>query len=140
MPQGAPTTAAQPGGDTTQHEAVFVCHQGECPAWKEADDPARQQAPAPATQAAAFAPRASLLHDTSPDASDEVRRRVAQLNRADLIERYRTAYVDGKRLTAYVMAGELIERGIPPCFWHEVLALDDTTLAQREVLALADLA
>jgi hypothetical protein len=141
MRQGAPTTAAPPGGDTTQHEAALVYHPGECPAWRETDDLGRQQAPAPATQTAAeFAPLASLLRDTSPDTLNEVRRRVARLDRTDLIERYRRAYAYGKRLIAYVMAGELIERGIPPCFWHEVLALDDSNLAQREVLTLADLA
>lgn len=129
MRQKAPTTAAPPGGDTPQHEVVL-----------DDDDLGRQQAPAPATQAATFMPPASLLHDTSPDTLNEVRRRVAQLDRAELIQRYRTAYADGKRLVAYVMAGELIERGIPPCFWHEVLALDDTTLTQREALTLADLA
>lgn len=38
------------------------------------------------------------------------------------------------------MAGELIERGIPPCFWREVLELDEPTLPQRADLVLADLA
>lgn len=38
------------------------------------------------------------------------------------------------------MAGELIERGIPPCFWHELLALDCATVNQRADLVLADLA
>jgi hypothetical protein len=37
----------------------------------------------------------------------------------------------GKRLVAYLMAHELIELGIPPCFWHELLALDDASLSQR---------
>ena len=69
-----------------------------------------------------------------------MRRRIAQLDRTDLTERYRTAYADGRRLVAHLMGGELIERGISPCFWHEVLALEGIALAQREMLTLADLA
>jgi hypothetical protein len=38
------------------------------------------------------------------------------------------------------MAHDLIERGIPPCFWHEASDLDASTLAQRESLMLGDLA
>jgi hypothetical protein len=139
MRQRAPTTAAPQGGDAAKHEAVLVYHQGEFPAWREADDLGRQQAPANQT-AAEVAPLASLLRDTSPDTLNEVRRRVARLDRAELIQRYRAAYTDGKRLIAYVVAGELIERGVPPFSWHEVLALEAATLAQREVLTLADLA
>jgi hypothetical protein len=140
MQQKAPTAAAPPGDNTTQHEAALVYHPGERPGWRDADDLGRQQVPAPAIQPTEFAPLASLLRGTSPDTLSEVRRRVARLDRIDLIQRYRAAYADGKRLAAHVMAGELIERGIPPCFWHEVLALDDTTTAQREMLTLADLA
>jgi hypothetical protein len=133
MRRDAPTTAATPGGDTTQHEAVLVYHPDGCE-WTTPD------APAPPIQSAEFAPLASLLRDTSPDTLNEVQRRIARLDRAELIMRYRAAYADGKRLVVYVMAGELVERGIPPWCWHEVLALDDTTLTQREVLTLADLA
>lgn len=85
-------------------------------------------------------PLAEMLRGTSSETCHEVRRRIARLDRADLIQRFGSAYADGKRLVAYVMAGELIARSIPPCFWHEVLALDDTTTAQREILMLADLA
>jgi hypothetical protein len=138
MRQKAPTSAAPQVSDT-QREAVYVCDPDGW-VWKE-EEPGRMKTPAPATPtAAAYAPLASLLRDAPPDTLNEVRRRVAGLDRTDLIERYRTAYADGKRLVAYLMADELIERGIPPCFWHEALALDDTTLAQRELLTLADLA
>lgn len=140
MRQEASTAASPLGGDAAQHEAVLAYYPGEHPAWKEADDARPQQAPASAAQPSESVPLASLLRDVAPGTLNEVRRRVARLERADLIERYRTAYADGMRLVAYVMAGELIERGIPPCFWHEGLALDGTTLAQREVLMLADLA
>ncbi|WP_295997167.1 hypothetical protein [Rugamonas sp.] len=116
MRQEAPTAA----------ELVF--HPGECPAWKE-------EAVTPA-----YEPFSSLLHSVAPDTLDEARRRVAKLDRADLIQRYRAAYADGKRLTAYVMAGELIERGIPPFCWREVLALDSATINQCADLMLSDLA
>jgi hypothetical protein len=132
--------AASPNCGSTQHTAVFAYHPGECPAWKADDDLGPKQSPSPATQPAEFAPLAALLSGAPSDALNEVRRRVARLDRIDLIARYQTAYADGKRLVAYVMADDLIERGIPPCFWHETLTLDSTTTAQREVLTLVDLA
>lgn len=130
MRQKTPTAAAPPSCDATQHETVLAYYPGEHPSWREADD----------ARPVEFTPLTELLSGTSPDTLDEARRRVAKLDRADLIQRYRAAYADGKRLTAYVMTGELIERGIPPCFWHEALALNGTTTAQREALMLADLA
>ncbi len=87
-----------------------------------------------------YTPFSSLLHAVTPATLSEARRRVAKLDRADLIQRYRAAYADGKRLTAYAMAGELIERGIPPCFWHERLALVSASVNQLADLAMADLA
>jgi hypothetical protein len=126
MRQKAPTAAASSGRGKAQHEAVLAYYPGEHPAWKEVNNSGPQQAPASTNQPTEFTPLAELLHGTSPDTLSEVRRRVVQLDRTDLIERYRTAYADGKRLVAHIMAGELIERGIPPCFlargdfagWH----------------------
>src|SRR5471032_1983910 len=103
---------------SAQHEAELVYRPGERPAWQEAPTPT----------AAAYAPFSSLLRMVTPESLDKARQRVAKLDRAELIQRYRAAYADGKRLIAYIMAGELIERGIPPCFWHEVLALESATL------------
>lgn len=87
-----------------------------------------------------FAPLASLLRASPPDALSEARRRVAKLDRDSLIGRFRAAFADGKRLVAFVMAEVLVERGIPPSFWHEELALDSTTVNQRADLLLFDLA
>jgi hypothetical protein len=87
-----------------------------------------------------FVPLAPLLGVTAAGALDEARRRIAKLDRADLIARYRMAYVGSKLLAAYLMAEELIERGTPPCFWHETLALGGSNLAQRRILVLGDLA
>lgn len=101
----------------------------------------RQDAPTAADPSGtSHTPFSSLLHAVTPDTLDEARRRVAKLDRADLIQRYRAAYAEDKRLTAYVMAGELIERGIPPCFWHERLALVSASVNQLADLAMADLA
>jgi hypothetical protein len=101
----------------------------------------RRDAPAAAEPSATvYTPFSSLLHAVTPDTLDEARRRAAKLGRADLIQRYRAAFADGRRLVAYVMAGELIERGIPPCFWHELLALDNASVNQRADLVLIDLA
>jgi len=88
--------------------------------------------------AASLAP---LLRATSPGALDEARHRITKLDRADLIARYRRAYTGGKLLAAYLLADELIERGTPPCFWHErVPAPDSSSVAQRRILVLGDLA
>lgn len=89
---------------------------------------------------AAYTPLVSLLNAAAPGTLNEVRRRVALLDRADLMQRHRAAHIDGKRLIAYLMAGELIERGIPPCFWRELLALGSAAVSQRADLLLTDLA
>jgi len=81
-----------------------------------------------------------MQYTASPDALHEVRVRVARLTRYDVIQRYRTSYDNGKRVAAGIMAVELIERGIPPCFWHPALALDEATVEQRSDLVLVDLA
>lgn len=90
--------------------------------------------------ALAVMPLTLMSHATSPDSLEQVRGRVAQLEHADLIQRYRVAYANGKRLVAGIVATELIERNVPPCFWHEVLALDSASVDQRADLVLADLA
>jgi hypothetical protein len=117
-------------GGAARHEAALVYHSGECPRWKEEV----------VVAAAAYAPFSSLLRAVTPEALDKARRRVARLDRAELIRRFQAAYADGKRLVAYVMAGELIARGIPPCFWQDVLALTSASLNQRADLVLIDLA
>lgn len=87
-----------------------------------------------------FAPLARLLRASAPGELDEARRRIAKLDRANLIQQYRTAYTANKLLAAYLMAEELIERGTPPCFWHETMALGSANLAQRRILVLGDMA
>jgi len=88
-----------------------------------------------------FVPLAPLLRASAPGALDEARHRIAKLDRTDLIARYRMAYAGSKLLAAYLMADDLIERGIPPFCWHETVpAPDRASVTQRRILVLADLA
>lgn len=120
----------------------LLYHDGESPGWRMTYDLGEQHASvhAPAVLLTSYMPLTLLHHAAPPDDLYEVRRRVAQRTLGDLIQRYRAAFTDGKRLVAGIMAAELIERGTPPCFWHEMLALDDLTLDQRADLVLTDLA
>jgi hypothetical protein len=142
MRQNAPTTAAPPCGGAAQHEQEFVYYDGEHPGWRISDGLDEQQANARATttSSAPYMPLTMMQHAASLDTLHEVHIKVARLSRAEVIRRYRAAYAAGKRLIAGVMAANLVERGIPPCFWHEMLAFDDATLDQRADLVLTDLA
>lgn len=144
MQGSTPTAVAPLRGDAAQHETILVYFPDEVPAWKETDELRRWQAPAIATVTnttyAAFAAFAPALHVTPPEILSEIVRRLASLDRESVIRRYRAAYSEEKWSVAYLMAGELIARGIPPCFWHEALALDSLTVRQKEALTLADLA
>lgn len=139
MLRATPATEAAPKRVAAGRQTVLAYHPGEHPAWKEVDDPNFQQAPAKPI-APTNMPLALMVHETPSDTSHEVWRRIGRLDRNELIRRFRIAYANGKRLVAFAMASELIERGMPPCFWHESLALDSATLGQREILVLVDLA
>lgn len=128
---------------TAAHDGdELVYYEGESPGWKAIDDLGDRHSPAHALKALSttYMPLTFMLYAAPPGDLHEVRRRVAQLPRANLVQRYRTAFSDGRRLVAGIMAAELIERAIPPCFWHEALALGDATLNQRADVVLADLA
>jgi hypothetical protein len=133
---GSLSVVSAHGGDE------FVFDEGESPAWIVTDDMGEQHAAGHALSAlsSTHMPLTFIQYASPPNDLHEVRRRVAQLARADLIQRYRTAFSEGKRLVAGIMAAELIERGIPPCFWHDTLALHDPSLDQRADLVLTDLA
>lgn len=142
MRQNAQTTGVLPFGGASQHEQEFVYHNGEYPGWRASDGPGEQQASGHITpmSQATYMPLTMKQYATSPNTLNEVRVKVTKLTRVEVIQRYRAAYASGKRLIAGVMAAELVERGIPPCFWHDVLALDDASLDQRADLVLVDLA
>lgn len=83
---------------------------------------------------------ASLLRATPPIALAEARRRIAKLDRTDIIDRYRAAYAGEKLLATYLMAVELVERGVPPFCWHQnVPTPNDASVGQRRILVLGDL-
>lgn len=142
MRQHASATAAPPCGGDAQNGQEYVYHDGEHLGWRPSDDLGVQHSNShvAAGFAASYMPLTMMKHAASPNMLHEVRVKVSRLARTDVSQRYRTAYADGKRLIAGIMAAELIERGIPPCFWHEVLALDDASMDQRADLVLADLA
>lgn len=133
--QHAPTSRTTSASCEVAHESLLVYYPGESPAWKEESLPPLRPAP---TQAG-HVPLAIILQGSSHAPLNEVRRLVSQLSRTELIQRYRAAHVAERRLVGYIMAGELVERGVPPCFWHEALALEGLTVVQREMLTLADL-
>jgi hypothetical protein len=142
MGQEAPTSEMPSNVSVSRYDDEFVYQSSELPAWHRISDLERRNAYASCLtmQNRAYMPLTLLPYVAPPNALEEVRRRVARLDRASVITRYQAAYFGGKRLIAGIMAAELIERGIPPCFWHELLALDDATLEQRADLVLADLA
>ena len=86
-----------------------------------------------------FAPLIPLLRLVDPLKLDEARRRLRKLKRADLLERYRTAFSSGHRVHAYVMAQALAENDVPPFVWHEAICLDELNVSQRFDLFIGDL-
>jgi hypothetical protein len=71
-----------------------------------------------APAAMGFQPFAALLATFQPDRLAEARWRVAELDRGELLTRFQRAFADGRRLTAFLMAEELVRLGIPPSFWR----------------------
>lgn len=69
-----------------------------------------------APAAGRFVPLSAVLASTPPDRLDEARRRVANLSRSTLLDRFGGAFADDKRLGAFLFAEELTKRGIPPAF------------------------
>lgn len=86
-----------------------------------------------------FASLASLLRAVAPEKLEDARRRVVMQNREELLRRYRTAHIEGKRVIAFLMAEALVRDGVPPFVWRDGLALDGLTVNQRYDLFLADL-
>lgn len=69
-----------------------------------------------APAAGGFVPLSAMLASTPPDHLDEARRRVGNLSRRTLLDRFGSAFADDKRLGAFLFAEELTKRGIPPAF------------------------
>lgn len=86
-----------------------------------------------------FASLASLLRAVAPEKLEQARRRVVMQSREELLCRYRTAHLEGKRVIAFLMAEALVRHGVPPFVWHDALVLDGLSANQRYDLFLADL-
>lgn len=93
-----------------------------------------------ADTAQGFAPLASLLCKVAPEKLDQAQRRVEGLGREELIDRFREAFANDKRLVAHILSVELTWRCVPPCFRHERLVWDGASVNQRYDLLVADLA
>lgn len=85
-----------------------------------------------------FQPLAMLLQSVSPAKLDAARLRVDELDQERLIDGYRAAFADGRRMAAFVLADELTKRGVPPCFRLDHRAPLPATLEQKFDLFLAD--
>lgn len=86
-----------------------------------------------------FQPIALLLQSTSLERLDADRQRLAELDRADLINLFGRAFAEGKRLAAFLASDELTARGVPPVFRHSYLSNATYSLNQRFDLLTADL-
>jgi hypothetical protein len=92
---------------------------------------------APAVQA--FQPIAALLKGIAPDKLNIIRLRVATLERTELLDRFRSAFGARKRTASLLLSDELVQRGIPPCFWHTRALPDELHLEQKYDLMMFDL-
>lgn len=89
--------------------------------------------------ASGFVSLANLLRPVSSEELDAARQRVAKLDRQTLLYRFSEAFMLHKRLAAFVMAEELTERGIPPCFRHDHLSRTNYIINQTFDLMVYDL-
>jgi hypothetical protein len=96
-------------------------------------------APSVKTPALGFRPLTPLLQTISPETLNAAAARVAAFKRDEVIERFQQAFNTEKRLRAFIMADALIDRGIPPCFWHVELKSVECSISQKYDLMLFDL-
>lgn len=86
-----------------------------------------------------FRPLAPLLKTIQSERLDAARLRVAEIERDELMDRFRSAFENGKRLVALLTADELTARGIPPTFRHLHLSGAEYSVDQRFDLLIFDL-
>ncbi|GAC1415072.1 MAG: hypothetical protein NVSMB6_17340 [Burkholderiaceae bacterium] len=99
----------------------------------------RSDAPTQAASDVGFVPLSQVLQAQPSEKLSEARARVVALDRAVLINKFRDAFDNGKRVVAFILADELTRRGIPPCFWHADLPTSDYGVNQKLDLLLFDL-
>lgn len=85
-----------------------------------------------------FVPLAALLRTVEPFKLHDIQLRVRKFGRDELLDHYRAAFRDGRRKRVHVMAGALVDKGVPPWVWHDGLVLDDLHVNTRYDLFLAD--
>lgn len=78
---------------------------------------------------AGLTPLSLLIAQTSPAKIEEVRLRLGELPTSELIHRSTTAFVKKSRVTAFVLAMELTNRGIAPFFRRPDLGTSDSSFA-----------
>jgi hypothetical protein len=69
----------------------------------------------------------------------EARERVANLDREVLIDKFRSAFNDGKRLAAFMLSEDLNYRGIPPAFRLSHMSSSEYNINQKFDLLVYDL-
>lgn len=85
-----------------------------------------------------FVPLASLLRTVEPFKLYDIQLRVCAFGRDELMDRYRVAFTLGRRKLAFVLAGALVEKGVPPWVWHDKPIQDGLSINTRYDLFLAD--
>lgn len=78
-----------------------------------------------------FAPLAPLLRAAKSEVLDEVRRRVAKLDRETLMVKFREAFLGSKRGGAFILAQELVSRGITPAMWYTGIEVQNHDINQK---------
>lgn len=86
-----------------------------------------------------FQPIGSLLKLTDSNKLAEAQRQAAGFGRERLIDGYRVAFANGRRVAAFVLSDELTTRGIPPAFWHSHQSNTSHSLNQKFDLLVSDL-
>lgn len=81
----------------------------------------------------------TLLQTKEQEKLEKAARKIESLPREELSNRFRTAFLTGQRVSAYLFAEELTKRGIPPCFRLSHLSSKTFTVNQRFDLYIYDL-
>jgi hypothetical protein len=83
------------------------------------------------TNVTGFQGLSTLLLPISADRLRAARRRVSELERDQLLEAFRKAYRQEKRLSGLILSDELTERGIPPAFRYDELPTEEESVERR---------
>ncbi|MBC7705732.1 MAG: hypothetical protein H7274_17540 [Rhodoferax sp.] len=90
------------------------------------------------TPGAPVQPLARLVQGIAPDKLVAAATLLASLDRDRLLDRFRRSFHANNRRAALVIADALIERGVPPAFWHAPRSTVNYSLEQRADLLTYD--